>query len=1029
MYARHKTHSLNIPSYIVGIFVFLLSSVGLLFLLNSPASAAGANCYDFNAYPNATAVQQCIATNPGPDGKPAKIYTMSPEDQVKSFLYGQAMRFCFNKGTLIDGPSTGHISSDNAAAGDWFIGEGAGVVLFSEAAYVGAIVMGSQNEYANCHDEDFINEAFAFWGWDKLEALCDMGWHRESDENPANCRNGSGFFRPPSTDGNTRTAAFENALKAKIYGNNQYDLTPHQKYVLYRDTFTRGCAAAPLAAGAVSTGTIFTLDMVGGDGTITPTKFEAKADSGQEKYIYILNDYGEYDLECGQLVDAANNGLDGQDYKGAFATFQKISGASSGGITGSTGATGNTEEDLCDKLGTSSLRWVMCPLFTMMDSATAWIKGAIQEILKVDIETFFGPGMKNAWNTFRNISLSLLVIAALVMVISQAAGFDFLDAYAIKKTLPRLLIAIIGITLSWELMRFVVQFFNDIGDWVYAIITSAFTIDTVNIPWTDDWGSTAAAAGGVAVAGVAVGAVGAGLFLLAIAPGGIGVILATLALFLLSLIIALMVLGIRLAIIGVCIIMAPLAIAAYVLPGTKKVWDFWQNTFITALLMFPIVMAFIATGSALSSVLGATNTGIFGFLSIIVYFAPYLLLPFAFKLSGGLMKTIFSIADDKNKGVFDRLRKGRSRSMGKVSQHHGENMMEYRSKKLDSLQSTASKTGNRARFAYVGGWAVGGGKYGNVEARMSAIRAQKNKEASEQIATGLDNEIRALSVEKAAADRGGMEAAARADGSTYSLNGLRRTDKNGVQQYKTLGGAWVKSAEVDAAHRRWKGDTAMQQKSLSYEMTKASHKEDVESIGQRYASLAQNDWGMNDFQAGGAWIGASYENQNKHRQLKSMDWKSGSFHDTNAAGGKDYSTVGAQGRMKKFTEEVHENLGSYPLAQMNAQTVRELQTVWTHTKDANVKAKLQSIAETFTHDMASGMPGTQIPGTAGGAPQAVLPGQPGANGTGRMVNTPGSAEMAEAVREFAGMTGIKYQAPTQPAAPSPVPPINTKPHS
>lgn len=160
MYARHKLHRLNIPAVVVGIFVFLVSSVGSLFLLQSPASAAGANCYDFGTYPDAAAVKKCI------DANPAKIYTMSPEDQVKSFLYGQALRACFQDGTLVNGLATGHINPDNAASGEWFLGG-----TYEEEVYPGQIIMGSQNEYANCDDEDFINEAFSFWGWDKLEAL------------------------------------------------------------------------------------------------------------------------------------------------------------------------------------------------------------------------------------------------------------------------------------------------------------------------------------------------------------------------------------------------------------------------------------------------------------------------------------------------------------------------------------------------------------------------------------------------------------------------------------------------------------------------------------------------------------------------------------------------------------------------------------------------------------------------------------------------------------------------------------------
>lgn len=995
--------------------MFVVACFAVFSITTRTAYAAPVNCYDLGANSTAAALKACQ------DANPSNYHKMTPEDQVKAFLYRQAIRGCFAYALLSSGGSG--VTPADASNGKIFAQGSRSIQQTGPFVnvYAGQILLGSQNEYMNCDDTNVIKDAFSLWGWKLPDALCDMGWSRDSDPNPANCMNASGNFQPPSTDGNALAAAFENALQSKFYGNNQWQLSDHQNYVLFRDTFIRGCAATPLPTGAASSGTIFNVDIVDGSGGVASTRYEAKADGGKQKYLYVTNDYDQYSMECGQLVDTINGGLNGRDIKGAYSNFQKIAEASAGGIVGGgAGSAGDTEEDLCDRLGSSSLRWVMCPLFTMMDGATSWIRGAIEEILQVDMETYFGPSMKNAWTTFRNISLTLLVIAALVMVISQAAGFDFLDAYTVKKILPRLLIAIIGITLSWELMKFTVQFFNDIGDWVYTIVTAAFSMDTANVPWTQDWGSAAAAGAGVALAGGAVAATGAGLFLLAVAPGGIGVIMATLGLFLLSLLIGLLVLGLRLAIIGACIIIAPLAIAAYVLPGTKKMWEFWKDTFWTCLILFPVMMLIMATCTALSSVIGATGTSWTSVLSLLVYFAQFMLLGLALNLVGGITKFLTSFATDKKKSWTGAARKFRSNSFGKVTRHHGDNMTEWRSKKLDHYQTLASRDGKSNTWAKTASWAVGGGKYGNIEARMSAIRAHKNKEMSEQIATGLDNEIRALSVSKLTADRVDAAVAAAAGGGDWS--GQLSRVQGGVKQYKTAGGAWVKSAEVDAAHKRWKGDTAAQQKSLSYEMNKASHEEDVQAIGERYADLAKNAWGMNDFQAGGAWIGASYENQGKHRQLKSMNWQTGNFTTAGPGGTKVFD----QSKITKFTDDVHENLGSYPLSQMNSETVRQLQVAYKNSNNADTKRKIQSIAETFMHDMAAGTPGTVIPGDGGAA--AVLPGDPAGGRSGRQASTPGSAAMANRVRELADMTGVKWAAPPN-GAPGPggPTPVNTVP--
>ena len=49
-------------------------------------------------------------------------------------------------------------------------------------------------------------------------------------------------------------------------------------------------------------------------------------------------------------------------------------------------------------------------------------------------------------------------------------------------------------------------------------------------------------------------------------------------------------------------------------------------------------------------------------VGLIVFFAPYFMLPFAFKMAGGLMSTIFGIVNDKSKGGFDRMRNMRGKA-------------------------------------------------------------------------------------------------------------------------------------------------------------------------------------------------------------------------------------------------------------------------------------------------------------------------------------------------------------------------------
>jgi hypothetical protein len=299
----------------------------------------------------------------------------------------------------------------------------------------------------------------------------------------------------------------------------------------------------------------------------------------------------------------------------------------------------------CDSLGDFSLRWVTCPILTagisFADTADALIESQLDYGVEVfDTNTDAGKNFKAAWNTFRTVGLSLMLIIGLIMVVSQAANLQVFDAYAFRKTLPRLLIAIIGIALSWELLEFVIVFFNDLGHWVQDLVLTPFknaADPTSSNPFAQGTGIA------LAVSGALLGTAAT-----AITLGPLGIVSLILTIFM-AILVGLFVLLTRSAVITLAIITAPLAIACWVLPGTKKVWDFWQNALMTAMFIFPIIMLLIAAGKAMSFVSGN------GIMKILFLVLPYILLPFAFRLAGGLMSTIFSLTNDKSRGAFDRV--------------------------------------------------------------------------------------------------------------------------------------------------------------------------------------------------------------------------------------------------------------------------------------------------------------------------------------------------------------------------------------
>ena len=167
---------------------------------------------------------------------------------------------------------------------------------------------------------------------------------------------------------------------------------------------------------------------------------------------------------------------------GASDKYAAHAASNPNGVGGAAGGeTGETDPELeCEFKVKHMLTWILCPVIKGINLMVSALDNFIISLLTIDQEAIFdrdtdtGSRYYTAWQTFRSFALAVLVIAALFMVIAQALGFEILDAYAIKKLLPRLIIAIIAIALSWEIMGFFIAVVNDIGIAVRNIIYYPF---------------------------------------------------------------------------------------------------------------------------------------------------------------------------------------------------------------------------------------------------------------------------------------------------------------------------------------------------------------------------------------------------------------------------------------------------------------------------------------------------------------------------------------------------------------------------
>lgn len=615
-----------------------------------------------------------------------------------------------------------------------------------------------------------------------------------------------------------------------------------------------------------------------------------------------------------------------------------------GFVTGGGGSSGFAADSCEESAGFFGI--IVCPLLEGLDSGFSWLDDKIVSSLTVSEEylTERCPGggnscqpsekknaVRDAWSNIRNVAYILLIPVMLVMVIGTALGFGFVDAYTVKRAMPRLLIAIIFIALSYNICVIMVQVTNEVGRGTAGLIAQPFGGSqelTLRKIFASDTSSTLGVGAGAAAGVTATG------FLLGVGLWSVigSAVISLLATFFIPIILILVVtyalLLIRQLLIITAIIFAPLAIISWIFPGNDKLWKLWWGTFSKMLYVFPVIMAFLMVGRGFASIVGGVDEGpTLTILKGIAFVGPYFFIPKAFALAGGALGNVAGMANDRSRGVFDKAKKKRGAIKDDAMQRGiTDPLTQRRSNITKKLETAASNNKLGGKKGYIARKAIGLGARGvggqNIEARMSELNARRGKEVNDAIATGDDERFRALSAMDA------MEAFNK-DAKAAEDAGLSRNN-NGTRQFKSLGGQWVNQQAVVAAKAQYGSDHAAQQAVLAYEMKKAVTSEQKAGLVQRYGGLSKS-WDMTDKEAGGAWIGAAFQNQNEHLEYKSMS--------VNGAGGN--RSMGFNGA--KLAEEIFERKGTYPLSQLSGGSIEQLR--FAHSEAKRVASDTSATAE------------------------------------------------------------------------------------
>lgn len=219
-------------------------------------------------------------------------------------------------------------------------------------------------------------------------------------------------------------------------------------------------------------------------------------------------------------------------------------------------------------------------------------------------------------------------------------GGPLLDAYTMRKMLPRFVVAVIAIQLSWEICVWLINLANALGTGIADIMAAPFggrealefipLLNRLSEAWTIALGfATTASLIGLAIAAVSFGIGGSIIIFFLLVFGSV----------LVSVLIGLGVLMLRNILVIACVIFAPVAIVLWILPGTEKYWNFWKSNFTMLLLLFPLIMVIIYAGRIAAYIVGDLGApGLLDFLFLLVaFFAPYFIIFKAFKWGGGLL--------------------------------------------------------------------------------------------------------------------------------------------------------------------------------------------------------------------------------------------------------------------------------------------------------------------------------------------------------------------------------------------------------
>lgn len=240
-----------------------------------------------------------------------------------------------------------------------------------------------------------------------------------------------------------------------------------------------------------------------------------------------------------------------------------------------------------------ALGWILCPVIKLGQEFVGFLEHHIVEQLKTGPLQRTGryEDLYKAWAGFRDLANVFFIGIFLVVIFAQALSIK-MDSYSIKMMLPRLIIAAIAIQFSFFIMQIGVDISNVVGSGIGGVFTSV-------VPLGAEGGADTSIAHTFTALGLTA-IIGVGAAGLVVAGGLVVPVLLLLLAGALALIGVFITVWMRVLVLQFLVLLAPLAMVAWVLPNTGKWFTMWRDNVMKVLLMYPIIV-FIISAAAMGS--------------------------------------------------------------------------------------------------------------------------------------------------------------------------------------------------------------------------------------------------------------------------------------------------------------------------------------------------------------------------------------------------------------------------------------------